>query len=94
MDNFIKFKTAQGMAELTMKDYFRTFKEFRRVSSYSICLDTLKQELLTFLTPLSNGSPAKFNRPYRNLNTLFNWLVQQKAMPDIVEEVMAKVGIV
>ena len=55
MDDFIKFKTAQGMPELTMKDYFRSFKEFRRVASNSINLDTQKQDLLNSLTPLSDG---------------------------------------
>lgn len=80
MDDFLKFKTAQGMSELTMRDYNKTFERFMRISSNLMKLDVLRKELLEFLTPLSDASPAKFNRPYSNLNTLFNWLVQQNAI--------------
>ena len=77
---FLKFKTAQGMSELTIRDYMNTFERFMRASSNTISQDTLKNELLTFLTPLAGASPAKFNRPYSNLNALFNWLIQQGAI--------------
>jgi DNA-binding HxlR family transcriptional regulator len=81
MDDFLKFKTAQGMSELTMRDYNKTFERFMRISSnVAMKSDIIKKELLEFLTPLSDASPAKFNRPYSNLNTLFNWLVQQNAI--------------
>lgn len=77
MNEFIKFKKAQGMSELTMRDYSNTFERFMKVSSNTLNLEELKSKLLEFLTPLSNASPAKFDRPYSNLNTLFNWLVSQ-----------------
>lgn len=79
---FLKFKKAQGMAELTMKDYYRTFNSFMKVSSDSLDVNILKDELLNFLTTLSDASPAKFNRPFSNLNTFFNWLVFQKVYND------------
>lgn len=75
---FLKFKKAQGMSELTMKDYYRTFCSYTKVSSDTLKVSALKEELLDFLTPLSDASPAKFNRPFSNLNTFFNWLVFQK----------------
>ncbi|MHB8062152.1 MAG: tyrosine-type recombinase/integrase [Ruminiclostridium sp.] len=80
MDDFLKFKTAQGMSELTLRDYNNTFERFMRKSNNEIKMDILKKELLEFLTLLSDASPAKFNRPYSNLNALFNWLVQQNIM--------------
>jgi site-specific recombinase XerD len=75
---FLKFKKAQGMSELTMKDYHRTFDSYMKVSSDTLEVNGLKEELLSFLTPLADASPAKFNRPFSNLNTLFNWLVLQE----------------
>lgn len=78
INNFLKFKTAQGMSELTMRDYNNTFERFLRISNNVIDEEMLKSDLLEFLTPLSDSSPAKFNRPYSNLNALFNWLIQQE----------------
>ena len=78
--DFLKFKTAQGMSELTMRDYVNTFDRFMKVSDNSMNVTILKTELLSFLTSLTSGSPAKFNRPYSNMNSLFNWLVQQKVL--------------
>lgn len=80
MDDFLKLKTAQGVSELTLRDYNNTFKRFMRISGNEIKMDILKKELLEFLTLSSDASPAKFNRPYSNLNVLFNWLVQQNIM--------------
>lgn len=80
MNDFMKFKTAQGMSELTIRDYTKTFDRFMRVSSNTMGVDIIRKELLVFLTPLADASPAKFNRPYSNLNALFNWLIQQNAI--------------
>ena len=59
-----------------MKDYYRTFGSYMKVSSDTLKVNDLKEELLDYLTPLSDASPAKFNRPFTN--TFFNWLVFQK----------------
>ncbi|NLO38087.1 MAG: tyrosine-type recombinase/integrase [Ruminiclostridium sp.] len=77
MNDFLKFKTAQGMSELTMRDYHNTFERFMRIACNTLSPDILKQELLEFLTPLADASPAKFNRPYSNLNSFLNWLIFQ-----------------
>lgn len=82
INEFLKVKKAQGMSELTMKDYYRTFNSYMKISSNTLKMSDLKSDLLSFLTPLSDASPAKFNRPYSNLNTLFNWLIQQNVYQD------------
>lgn len=56
--NFLKFKTTQGMSELTIRDYNNTFERFMRISSNVMKIDILKMELLEFLTPLEDA-PCK-----------------------------------
>ena len=77
---FLKFKMAQGISELTLRDYNNTFARFKKGATGSISLLHLKSDILTFLTPLTDASPAKFNRPYSNMNSLFNWLVEQEVL--------------
>lgn len=80
MQDFLKLKIAQGMADLTLKDYKNTFKRYLKTSKNIMNIDIMKSELLEFMTALSDASPAKVNRPYSNLCALFNWLVSQNAL--------------
>jgi hypothetical protein len=43
INDFIKFKTAQGMAELTLRDYRNTFRRFMEVSSNSMSKGSKKE---------------------------------------------------
>lgn len=75
---FIRFKTAQGVAELTIRDYKLTFEEFCPISDNSLDITSLKDEVLKYLTSKSDGSPTKYNRPYSVLKCFFNWAITQE----------------
>lgn len=77
--NFIFFKTAQGIASRTMKDYNRTFSIFEKYYTKDIiCLQDLENALLEMFVPLSNGAPATFNIPFTSLNCFFNWATEKR----------------
>lgn len=78
MENFLKFKVAQGISELTLRDYQNTFEKFKNYSSGTMEFELLKSEILKFLTDRANGSPAKYNRPYSNMTAFLSWAVRQK----------------
>ncbi|HEY9061904.1 MAG TPA: hypothetical protein VIO64_15565 [Pseudobacteroides sp.] len=43
MSDFLKFKTAQGMSELTIRAYNNTFERFMRQSGNLVQIDILKK---------------------------------------------------
>jgi len=77
MELFQRYKSAQGVAELTQRDYRNTFKGFKTFSSNSFNLSILKREVLEYLTTKSDGSPTKFNKPYAVLKCFFSWAMKQ-----------------
>lgn len=78
---FVFFKKAQGLSERTLDDYNVTFNAFEKYYTKDrMELQALKQSLLEMFVPLSQGSPATFNRPYSNLSCFFNWAVTNEYM--------------
>lgn len=80
MERFIRFKKTSGIADLTLRNYNSTFRRFMVVSENRLDVKVLEDDIMVFLTPLSDASPAKFNVPYSNLNALFNWLILQEVL--------------
>lgn len=77
MEQFIFYKRAQGISERTLEDYDKTFRRFKKhVNSSDVNLNEVKSQVLKFLTTLSGKAPATYNVPYSNLNTFFNWIVE------------------
>lgn len=74
---FLRFKQANQISKRTMDDYIKTFKKFAAVSSNTMEFKTLTSDLLDFFSQIPDTSPAVFNRPFSNLNALFNWCVKQ-----------------
>ena len=74
---FLRFKQANQISKRTMDDYIKTFKKFAAVSSNTMEFETLSSDLLNFFSQIPDTSPAVFNRPFSNLNALFNWCVKQ-----------------
>ena len=74
---FLRFKQANQISKRTMDDYIKTFKKFAAVSSNTMEFETLSSDLLVFFSQIPDTSPAVFNRPFSNLNALFNWCVKQ-----------------
>ena len=78
MDDFVYFKKVQGMAQRTIKDYEKTFKAFLEFSNIIIFdMARVKHSLLEFFATKTDKSPATFNVPYSNLNSLFIWAVNE-----------------
>lgn len=75
LDKFLLVKEAQGTGQAAMNDYRNCIKRF-------ICssggIDTLNEDVLRFFSSIPNTSPARYNKPYQNLNAFFNWMVDQK----------------
>lgn len=75
--NFYELKKVQGMSERTLEDYRKTFSKFFKLPKVTNELK-LKEIILRFFEPLSHKAPATYNVPYSNLNTFFNWCVEQE----------------
>lgn len=80
-EEFLLFKSSKGIADLTMRDYRRTFDDFLSVSSNSTDYKTLKNEVGMFFNSIPNTSSAVYNRPYSYLSAFFNWMVKQEHLP-------------
>lgn len=81
MDEFISVKKSQKVVERTITDYRKTFDRFLNDCSNTTDYKTLKGEVANYFENIPETSPAVFNRPYSNLNTLFNWMVKQEYLP-------------
>lgn len=81
MDEFISFKVSQKVVKRTIDDYRKTFERFLNDSSNSTDYQTVKNEVAKFFEKIPDTSPAVFNRPYSDLNALFNWMVRQDYLP-------------
>lgn len=77
MKQFINFKKAQQVAPRTMRDYERFLPLFLSNSHNSLDEKLLAEDVLAFFANIPNTSPARFNHPYSNLSTFFNWAVKQ-----------------
>lgn len=77
MEKFISLKRAQGVAPRTMRDYERFLPDFLSKSRESFDEATLKQDVLNYFTAIPDTSPARYNHPYQNLSSFFNWCITQ-----------------
>lgn len=68
INEFLNFKITQGSADLTLRDYKKTFKQFEHYN----------YDFMEYLKSKTGGSPARFNIPYSNLNAFYNWCVRQE----------------
>ena len=77
MKDFLNFKKAQHPAARTMKDYERYLNDFLSFSNNSLEEKILNRDILAYFAQIPETSPARFNHPYQNLSTFFNWAVAQ-----------------
>ena len=81
IDDFLLFKTAQGMAERTMNDYkihiHRFFDKHGEPSDYA----TLEKNIIAYFADANNLAPDTINIRRKNLYTFFNWCVQEGIIP-------------
>jgi site-specific recombinase XerD len=77
MEKFIRLKEAQGVAARTMRDYKRFLPDFLANSRESFDEAILKQDILNYFSAIPDTSPARYNHPYQNLSSFFNWCITQ-----------------
>lgn len=77
MNDFLNFKRAQQPAARTMRDYESYLKNFLEFSNNSLEEKILNRDILAYFAQIPDTSPARFNHPYQNLSTFFNWAVAQ-----------------
>ncbi len=77
VERFLLVKEAQHTGEAAMQDYRSCLRRFVRESQNSIVYDKLECDTLRFFSAIPNTSPARYNKPFQNVNALFNWMVEQ-----------------
>ncbi|MBQ9913556.1 MAG: site-specific integrase [Clostridia bacterium] len=77
MSNFLNYKKAQQVAARTMRDYEHYLSEFLKHSHNSLDEKILADDILSFFAAIPSTSPARFNHPYQNLSSFFNWAIKQ-----------------
>lgn len=76
-EKFLLVKQSQHTGELAMRDYRNCLADFIRHSQNSISFDLLEQDALRYFAAIPDTSPARYNKPFQNINAFFNWLVAQ-----------------
>lgn len=77
MRKFINFKKAQQVSERTLRDYESYLGDFLANSHNSLQTNVLTEDVLTYFANIPATSPARFNHPYQNLSSFFNWAIKQ-----------------
>ena len=78
---FLLVKQSQHTGELAMRDYRNCLVDFLKHSWNSISYEALEQDALRYFAAIPNTSPARYNKPFQNVNALFNWMVAQEYLP-------------
>ena len=77
IQKFLLVKESQHTGEETMKDYRNCLSRFLQHSRNSLDEVQLENDVLTFFTTIPDTSPARYNKPFQNINALLNWPVEQ-----------------
>lgn len=78
---FLRVKEAQHCSMNTLRDYREQISKFLLVSSGSLEYAVLEDDVLHFFASIPDTSPARYNKPFQNINSLFNWMVEQNYIP-------------
>ena len=81
VQKFLLVKQSQHTGELAMRDYRNCLGDFLKHSRNSISYDLLEDDALRYFAEIPPTSPARFNKPFQNINALFNWMVAQEYIP-------------
>ena len=74
---FLLVKEAQHCSENTLRDYKVQIGKFVAASSDSLVYENLEKDVLKYFAEIPDTSPARYNKPFQNVNAFFNWLVEQ-----------------
>lgn len=78
---FLLVKEAQHTGTATMNDYRNCLARFVKSSHNSVEYAQLEDDVLAFFSAIPNTSPARYNKPFQNINAFLNWLVDQDYIP-------------
>ncbi len=81
ISKFVLVKESQHTGEEAMRDYRNCLRRFLNESQNSIEYEKLESDTLRFFSNIPNTSPARYNKPFQNVNALFNWMVEQEYIP-------------
>ena len=77
-EKFLLVKQSQHTGELAMRDYRNCLADFLKHSQNSVSYEPLEQDTLRYFAAIPATSPARYNKPFQNVNAFFNWLVSQE----------------
>lgn len=80
-EKFLVVKEAQHCSENTMRDYRVQVRKFVESSRDLLAYDVIEQDVLRYFSAIPNTSPARYNKPFQNVNAFLNWLVEQDYLP-------------
>lgn len=81
MKKFLLVKEAQHTGEEAMRDYRSCLNRFVSSSHNRLDYDLLEADTLSFFSAIPDTSPARYNKPFQNVNAFLNWLVEQEMIP-------------
>ena len=70
---FLLVKESQHTGSETMKDYRNCLSRFLAHSHNQLDYITLEDDVLTFFAAIPDTSPARYNKPFQNVNAFMNW---------------------
>ena len=78
---FLLVKEAQHCSENTLYDYQTQVSKFVEAGSNSIEYEKLEKDVLQYFAAIPDTSPARYNKPFQNINAFLNWMVEQEYIP-------------
>lgn len=72
---FLLVKESQHTGSETMSDYRNCLSRFLVHSHNQLDYTTLEDDVLTFFAAIPDTSPARYNKPFQNVNAFLNWAV-------------------
>ena len=78
MQKFLLVKESQHTGDETMKDYRNCLARFLADSHNSLDYPLLESDVLTFFAAIPDTSPARYNKPFQNINAFLNWALEQE----------------
>ena len=78
MQKFLLVKESQHTGEETMRGYRNCLARFLADSHNSLDYPLLEDDVLTFFAAIPGASPARYNKPFQNINAFLNWALEQE----------------
>ena len=81
VQKFLMEKAAQHTGTVAMADHQNYLAHFLKSSHNSREYDSLDADVLAFFSSIPDTSPARYNKPFQNVNAFLNWMLEQEYIP-------------